>query len=328
MVYPDLRKLRSSQSLLSRCCCEPPEFTEMRRLLAPEVVQTSAMDCGPACLKALLEGFGVAASYGRLREACFTGVDGTSIDQIDDAANLLGLNAEQIMVPVDHLLLDAAEALPALIVVRLPMGLTHFVVLWRKCGRWVQLMDPGTGRHWRTSQDFLSNLYIHTQEIPSHEWRDWAGSPSFLKALDARMRAVGINGKNRRRLITAAGADPTPNALSTLDGAVRLAESLAGEGAVRRGASAARFVESAIRHPRAIPEHLWSARVDAADQDRIKVRGAVLLRVSGVRKMSEAERCELSREFADALNERAPSPMAALYRTVRHSGSFYAALAG
>ena len=29
-----------------------------RRLLAAEVVQTSAMDCGPAALKCLLEGFG------------------------------------------------------------------------------------------------------------------------------------------------------------------------------------------------------------------------------------------------------------------------------
>ena len=30
-----------------------------RRWLVPEVVQTSAMDCGPASLKALLEGFGI-----------------------------------------------------------------------------------------------------------------------------------------------------------------------------------------------------------------------------------------------------------------------------
>ena len=29
-----------------------------RRLLIPEVIQTSAMDCGPAALKAMLEGFG------------------------------------------------------------------------------------------------------------------------------------------------------------------------------------------------------------------------------------------------------------------------------
>ena len=51
-----------------------------QRFLAPEVVQTSTMDCGPATLKCLLEGFGVAASYGRLREACQTDAAGTSID--------------------------------------------------------------------------------------------------------------------------------------------------------------------------------------------------------------------------------------------------------
>src|SRR6185503_19335073 len=57
-----------------------------RQWLIPEVVQTSAMDCGPAALKAMLEGFGIPASYGRLREACQTDVDGTSINAIEDAA--------------------------------------------------------------------------------------------------------------------------------------------------------------------------------------------------------------------------------------------------
>ena len=64
-----------------------------RRLLVPEVVQTSAMDCGPAVLKCLLEGFGIPVSYGRLREACQTDVDGTSIDVLEDVAGQLGLVA-------------------------------------------------------------------------------------------------------------------------------------------------------------------------------------------------------------------------------------------
>src|SRR5919198_4863333 len=95
-----------------------------RRLLVPEVVQTSAMDCGPAALKCLLEGFGIAVSYGRLREACQTDVDGTSIDTLEDVAVQLGLIAEQIMLPVDHVLLPEARVLPAIVVVRLPSGVT------------------------------------------------------------------------------------------------------------------------------------------------------------------------------------------------------------
>jgi ABC-type bacteriocin/lantibiotic exporter with double-glycine peptidase domain len=55
-----------------------------RRFLVPEVIQTSAMDCGPAALKALFGGFGIYLSYGRLREACQTDVDGTSIDTLQD----------------------------------------------------------------------------------------------------------------------------------------------------------------------------------------------------------------------------------------------------
>lgn len=93
-----------------------------QRFFAHEVVQTSAMDCGPAALKSILEGFGIPVSYGRLREACQTDVDGTSIDTIEDIAVQLGLQAEQVMLPVDHLLLPEAKALPAVVVVRLPSG--------------------------------------------------------------------------------------------------------------------------------------------------------------------------------------------------------------
>jgi ATP-binding cassette subfamily B protein len=286
------------------------------------------MDCGPACLKSLLEGFGVTASYGRLREACFTGVDGTSIDQIEDTAILLGLKAEQIMIPVDHLLLDSTQALPALIVIRLPMGLTHFVVLWRQCGNWIQVMDPGTGRHWRSTQEFLSDVYVHTQDVPSQDWRDWAGSPSFLTPLDSRMRALGFDKTNRRHVVTAATSDSTSIALSTLDAAVRFAEVLAKEGGIRRGPSAVRFVQSAIKHPSTIPENVWSARVDPMDCNRIKVRGAVLLRVAGVLKISETGRSEVSHEFTDVLTERTPSPIAALYRTMQRGGTVCAVLAG
>ena len=66
-----------------------------RALLVPEVVQTSAMDCGPAALAALLGGIGIPASYGRLREACQTDVDGTSIDTLEDMLGVIGLDARR-----------------------------------------------------------------------------------------------------------------------------------------------------------------------------------------------------------------------------------------
>ena len=89
-----------------------------RRFLVPEVIQTSAIDCGPASIKALLEGFHIRASYGRLREACQTDVDGTSIDTLEVVAEQLGLTAQQILVPLDHVLMSEAETFPAIAVVR------------------------------------------------------------------------------------------------------------------------------------------------------------------------------------------------------------------
>lgn len=82
------------------------------RWLVPEVVQTSNMDCGPASLKCLLEGFGVNVHYGHLRDACQTDVDGTSINTLEKIAVELGLDAAQMVVPKDHLLLDVPGYLP------------------------------------------------------------------------------------------------------------------------------------------------------------------------------------------------------------------------
>jgi ABC-type bacteriocin/lantibiotic exporter with double-glycine peptidase domain len=93
-----------------------------RRFLVGEVIQTSVIDCGPASLKALLDGFHIPTSYGRLREACQTDVDGTSIDTIEVVAEQLGLDAQQILVPLDHVLLKEAATLPAIVVVRAADG--------------------------------------------------------------------------------------------------------------------------------------------------------------------------------------------------------------
>jgi ATP-binding cassette subfamily B protein len=105
------------------------DASSARKFLAPEAIQTSSMDCGPATLKSLLSGFGIKTSYGRLREACHTSVDGTSIDTLEDLTNALGLKADQEMMPVEQVLSPKAECLPALVVTRLPSGLTHFVVV-------------------------------------------------------------------------------------------------------------------------------------------------------------------------------------------------------
>ena len=154
-----------------------------RSWLAPEVVQTSGMDCGPATLKSLLGGFGINASYDGLREACCTDVDGTSIDTVETLARELGLRAEQVLIPADHVTLRASASVPAIAVTRSASGGAHFVVVWRIVGPLVQIMDPTRGRFWISRTSLLRQLYSHTSVVDAVEWRAWAGTPEFTGAL-------------------------------------------------------------------------------------------------------------------------------------------------
>jgi ATP-binding cassette subfamily B protein len=318
----------------------------MRRthaLLAPEVVQSSAMDCGPAALGSLLGGFGIPVSYGRLREACQTDVDGTSIDTLEDVAVALGLDAEQVVTPLDHLLRREAEVLPAIAVVRLPNGVTHFVVVWSTLGPWVQIMDPGSGRVWVRRDKLLNQLYIHAMPVPADSWREWATTDNFLAPLRARLRELGIPPET---LLGPALADAGANGLARLDAATRMVCELVEAGALLRGSEAGRAIESLANEARAreqvdptlpphawsIPRHYWSAAPTAAapndaDEDpepQVLLRGAVFVRCRGRRAETAAPEgasaFELPPDLVSARDEQRASPALTLAQMVVRDG--------
>lgn len=254
-----------------------------RRLILPEVVQSSAMDCGPAALSSLLAGFGIHASYGRLREACQTEVDGTSINAIEDAARRLGLGVEQVLVPKEHLGLPEAATLPAIVVVLRPNGLTHFVVAWRRHGRYLQVMDPAVGRRWPSRARFLDEVYVHSMTVPVSTWRTWAGSEDFLRPLRARLRLVGASAESAEALVRSALADPGWRPLAALDASVRMVETLRRAGGLRRGTHVTPLLEALMA--RGVPDEFWSVRSagSSGDGDRLVARGVVLVRARGLR---------------------------------------------
>ncbi len=266
------------------------------RLIVPEVVQASNMDCGPAALKSLLDGFGIPINYGRLREACQTDVDGTSIDTLEEVANQLGLRAEQIMLPSDHVLLPEARALPAIAVVVLPSGVTHFVIVWRRFGKFVELMDPAAGRRWVSAKRFSADLYTHNQSVDAEDWREYAGSDDFLAPLLRRLQALGINDA---AAIGKAANDPDWKSLAALDAGVRMLASLVDSGAIDPGAESSRLLEEVLLHDDTIPEHYWSVRPAG---DGLMMRGAVLVRALG----SSEDRVPSSPELLASLQQ--PSP--------------------
>ncbi|WP_437575617.1 ATP-binding cassette domain-containing protein [Sorangium sp. So ce887] len=259
-----------------------------RRLLAPEVVQTSAMDCGPATLKSVLEGFGIGVSYGRLREACQTDVDGTSIDTLEDLAGQLGLVAQQILVPPEHVLLDEAQALPALAIVRQSTGPLHIVVLWRRHGGLVQVMDPGTGRRWVTRRQLEGELYQHELPLSAADFRAWATSDGFTRPLGRRLAWLGAG----TQPLEAALSDPGWRAIAALDASARLVTSLVRSGGLGRGREAARVLGALLEQgpesarEERIPPTFWTARPEPAGprgEERVVARGAVLVRIRGRR---------------------------------------------
>jgi len=299
-----------------------------RRWFAPEVIQTSAMDCGPAALKCLLEGFGIPVSYGRLREACQTSVDGTSIDTLETLAQTLGLEAEQVMMPVDHLLLPEADALPAIVVLRLPSGLTHFVVVWRVHGRLVQVMDPARGRRWVSRAGFLRDVYAHRLAVPVEAFAEWARSDGFTAPLARRLRALGVVDGDAR--VAAALAAPGWAAIAALDTAVRTVAALRDAGAVGFGADAGRLVDALAREGGKAPAVHATATVAPAAEDggeQVSLRGAVLVRVTGARSLDASEKAALPLELRAAVDEPRASAAGELIRLMKGQRIRWGALA-
>jgi ABC-type bacteriocin/lantibiotic exporter with double-glycine peptidase domain len=262
-----------------------------RRYFIPEVIQTSAMDCGPAALKALFGGFNRYLSYGRLREACQTDVDGTSIDTIEVIAQQLGLGAVQSMLPADLLLLKSSVCLPAIVVVALPEGGTHFVVLWRTHGPWLQVMDPNAGRLWLPRRRFLESLYIHEQPVPADACAEWCASAVFTAGLEERMRALDLP-----RDVWSERAHQ--------DAALRLGGALRDAGRLRRGADAREFLARCAAHPDEIPPEYWTIRRMPQNPEQVMLRGAVLLSAAGA--VSDVPDESLPASLVRARTERAP----------------------
>ena len=308
-----------------------------RRRLVPEVVQTSMMDCGPASLTSLLGGFRITASYGRLREACHTDVDGTSIDTMEEVAQQLGLDAEQVMMPPEHLFLREAAALPALVVVRLPSGFTHFIVVWSVTAGVAQCMDPAVGRRWVSVARLREELFVHETPVPADAFAEWTRSPEFLVPLGRRLANLGGAGASRE-LLERARADGDWRPAATLDAAARLVESIVAAGGLSRGGEAGRILADlagrALTEPSLIPDAYWTGRVGEPDEDgadRVVMRGAVMIRVAGA-SAPRAARAEgaapLSPELVAALEEPPARPARRWLALVREDGLLTSAALG
>ncbi len=298
----------------------------IRRFFAPEVIQTSQMDCGPAALASLLQGYGIAASYDRLREACQVELDGTSLEALEVAARAAGLTCEQHVLPLDHLLLPESEALPAIVVTLNPNRTTHFVLVWRRFGEWLEVMDPGTGRRWMRIPAFLRQVYLHQMPVTAETYLEWVGSPEARAGLCARMAALGISREASTRLEGEARGESGWHSIAALDAAVRTVAQLVQSGVVTRGRSVLGLLEQLWRSERAkgegaglLPPANWTASaLSEAVEGDIRIRGAVLLKAVGPAFVAKGKTPGVPSAFASKASEIGPFQL--LWQMIRQVG--------
>lgn len=258
------------------------------RRIVPEVIQTSDMDCGPAVLTAIRKGFGMPADYGRIREACQTDVDGTSIDTLEDLANRDGLVAEQVLVPADHLTISESHSLPAIAVVVLPNGFTHFVLVWSCRLGWVQVMDPASGRRLIREKELSRQLYLHDAVFPVATWLEWASGEEFVGPLANRLRGIGMSRAAANATVRRALSTSDWRKIGRLDAATRMVVTFVEDRSLRRGTRSRRLLEDLVNPPTGdepgipIPDCFWTVFDEGDDQSgtpSVRVRGAVVVRL-------------------------------------------------
>lgn len=242
--------------------------------LAPECLQLSSIDCGVAAVSALLSAYGIKASYDDLREACQTGVDGTSIDSLEDLCTTVGVPLVQHVIPTDLVFSMMEGRLPLVAVFTGSGGLPHFVTVWRRVGGYFQVMDPASGRRWVRRDELLRSFYVHQFRLVEGDWRLWMSDNSFREALDRRARE-SLAPTSYENIASPVLEGLVVEELSALDAALRLT-SMARESKACTGQAEdvfTRVFESA-RTDASFPSWL---RVVERRGDEVLTHGAVLL---------------------------------------------------
>lgn len=155
----------------------------LRRKLKPRyptVRQYDRTDCGPASLLSVLRFHGGEASLVAVRDLAHTGVQGTTMWSLHEAAKALGFETTGASGSYDDL---CQASLPCIAHFVLEDGRPHYVVVFRITDRKVLIGDPGRGLHWITRRSFEEQwksqavlLLVPTERLhhtPTPHWLAW-----------------------------------------------------------------------------------------------------------------------------------------------------------
>jgi ABC-type bacteriocin/lantibiotic exporter with double-glycine peptidase domain len=297
-----------------------------RKWLPPEVIQVSMMECGPACLTSIAKGWGLNVSLDRLREHCQLSVDGTSIDNIEEIGQEIGLESEQITVPREFLKHAPWLYFPAIVVERNESALLHFTVWWRQLGSRLAVMDPAQGRIFYRYKVAEERLYDYKTQVPANAWREWAGEQEWSESMRAWAQSIGVASAQFEALLREALADPSWLRCAQLDACLRLIGKLVEQRKIRRTqirrimSSLWQFgVRDGLPDYQILPRRMWGVtpgRTEAATDDGeeealVSIHGAILCRFAGGRKRAES-RAEQDQQAKIVANLRQDQSLGAL----------------
>jgi len=109
----------------------------------PLVRQLDKSDCGPAALLSVLKYFGGEASLWHIRSLCRTGLHGTTLYDMIEAAKSLGLSASGVKGSYEDLM---SGKLPAIAHVHIDKHREHFIVIYQIRKKYLIAVDPARGR--------------------------------------------------------------------------------------------------------------------------------------------------------------------------------------
>ena len=178
-----------------------------------KIRQYDRYDCASACVASVCAYYGLRLPLLRIREACGTTQDGTTLQGIIDACGKLGLDAVGLQAKEKRLLDLRDAAKPVIMHLKKKNGWLHYVVLYGMDADRAEVMDPEDGRMHR----------IPLQEL-EEEWSGFivaaSPSPMFRKGdhstpVAARFRELFLHYKKELLLVLTGSAAFIAATLST-----------------------------------------------------------------------------------------------------------------
>jgi len=118
--------------------------------------QQDNLDCGPTCLRMVAKYYGRSYSIQKLRELCFTGRGGTTLWNISDAAEKIGLRSLGVRITIEQL---KDVQLPCI----LHWRQNHYVILYKIGNNAYHIADPAKGTLVLNEKEFTQNWFSHKE---------------------------------------------------------------------------------------------------------------------------------------------------------------------